>query len=81
VEDEKDVNAEQKRRMELLLNIAKPVALKSGETLRGVRAIGVLERIGTPEARRVLELFGSGAAADARLTREAKAALSRFASQ
>jgi hypothetical protein len=37
----------------------------------------LLERIGTPEARLVLETLGKGDP-DARLTREAKAALQRL---
>jgi hypothetical protein len=38
----------------------------------------VLEAIGTPEARKVLQTLAKGAA-EARLTREAKAALARLA--
>jgi RNA polymerase sigma factor (sigma-70 family) len=46
--------------------------------LRALRATQALERVGTPEARRVLEGLSRGAAAD-RLTREAQAALRRLA--
>ncbi len=49
-----------------------PIA--SGETLRRLRAISVLEKIGTPDARRVLEQLASGLEG-ARETRDAKAAL------
>jgi RNA polymerase sigma factor (sigma-70 family) len=48
-----------------------------GETLRRLRAIAVLEKLGTPEARRVLERLASGAE-DARETRDARAALRRW---
>ena len=46
-------------------------------TLRTLRAIHVLERIGTPEAQDILRTLAGGAAA-ARETREAKAALQRL---
>jgi WD40 repeat protein len=49
-----------------------PIA--SGETLRRLRAISVLEKIGTPDARRILEQLASGLEG-ARETRDAKAAL------
>jgi len=41
-----------------------------------VRAVEVLESLGTPKAREVLQTLAKGAA-EARLTREAKAALER----
>src|SRR5262249_42200886 len=47
----------------------------SGEQLRLVRAVEVLERCGTAEAKSLLERLAGGAGA--RLTREAKAALAR----
>ncbi len=72
-----NVTPEQRRRMEMLLSIPAGGTLGPGETLRGVRAVWVLERIGSPEARRVLETLGGGAA-DARLTREARAAVDRL---
>ncbi len=50
----------------------------SGEGLREARALEVLETIDTPEARKLLEELSKGAA-DAALTREAKAALERLA--
>jgi WD40 repeat protein len=49
----------------------------SAEELRSWRAVEVLEQMGSPEAKRLLVLLAAGAA-DARLTREAKAALARW---
>lgn len=48
----------------------------AGDALRGVRAVEVLEHIGTPAAREVLQTLSTGTAS--RLTREAKAALERL---
>ena len=48
------------------------------ESIRDWRAVEVLEFIGTPAARRVLEKLAGGAT-EALLTREAKAALKRLA--
>jgi hypothetical protein len=48
-----------------------------GETLRRMRAIAVLEKIGTPEARRVLGRLVTGLDG-ARETRDARAALRRL---
>jgi WD40 repeat protein len=62
-------------RLRLRTILAGP-ALLPAETRRTVRAIAVLERIGTPAARRLLEKLVSGA--DARPTRAAKAALRRL---
>jgi WD40 repeat protein len=50
----------------------------TGEKLRAVRAVEVLEHIGTPEACQVLESLAKGAP-EARLTREAKGSLDRLA--
>jgi WD40 repeat protein len=47
------------------------------ETLRDLRSLEILERIGTAEARQVLRRWAAGAA-QARLTREARAALRRL---
>jgi hypothetical protein len=51
----------------------------SSEAFREARAVQLLERIGTPEARQVLEEVAQGAPS-ARLTEEAKAALGRLGS-
>jgi WD40 repeat protein len=56
--------------------VSGPAVVCSGEALRGVRAVEVLERWGTPEGRQLLEALAKGAPG-ARLTREAKAALRR----
>ena len=63
-----------KRAGELLARIVD--AIPTGEALRSVRAIAVLERIGTDEARKLLEKMAAGAAG-ASETNEAKAALER----
>ena len=49
----------------------------SGEPLRQARVIECLEHIATPEARELLRKLAKGVS-EARLTREAKAALQRF---
>jgi hypothetical protein len=67
-------SAEKRRRLEDLLK--RLDASNSPELLRGLRAVEVLESFGTPEARQVLQTLAEGAA-EARLTREAKAALER----
>jgi RNA polymerase sigma factor (sigma-70 family) len=71
-------SAELRRRLKDLLPTSEVV--RSPEMLRQVRAVEVLERIGTPEARRLLEELASGAP-EARLTCEAKAALQRLTSR
>jgi WD40 repeat protein len=68
-------SAEVRRRIEALL--AAPRGAPSGGTLQALRAIWVLEQIGTPEARQVLRTLAGGAAA--RETREAAEALKRLA--
>lgn len=64
---------EMRRRIESILTGEKR---PPSEALRTMRAIAVLERIGTPEARSILEKLSGGAAA--RETSEARAALQRL---
>jgi WD40 repeat protein len=68
--------AEVKQRVENLLRALGDPKL-AAERLRSVRAIEVLERIGTPEARQVLEGLAKGAPG-ARLTQESQAAVQRL---
>jgi WD40 repeat protein len=72
----KDGSPEAQSRAEKLLRALRP-PLPPGERLRSLRAVAALEYAGTPEARRVLETLAGGAP-EARLTREAKAALKRL---
>lgn len=65
---------EVRNRLEMLLQ-EKPL---SAETLRQIRAVEILEYIGTPEARKLLEELAGGTDG-ARVTRQAKAALQRLA--
>jgi WD40 repeat protein len=70
---------ETRQRVERLLEKLTGTALSSDQ-LRLVRAVEVLERLGTPEARRVLETLAGGAPG-ALPTREARAVLDRLARQ
>jgi WD40 repeat protein len=67
---------EVRRRLVELLEAAESGRL-AGDTLRTLRAIEVLERIGSQAARQVLKALADGAA-DSRLTLEAKASLERL---
>jgi hypothetical protein len=66
---------EARRRLEQLLQ---GVEGWTPERLRSVRALEVLELIGTPEAQHVLTLLAQGAS-ESRLTQEAKASIERLA--
>jgi RNA polymerase sigma factor (sigma-70 family) len=68
-------SAEVRRRVEGLLE--KLDVAHTPERLRAVRALEVLEYVGTEEARKLLRQLATGAP-EARLTREAKAALGRL---
>jgi hypothetical protein len=68
---------EVRRRVEALLaRLEAPIT--SPESLRALRAVAVLEYIGNPAARQVLQTLAGGAA-EARLTQEARASLDRLA--
>jgi hypothetical protein len=69
---------EARRRIEGLL--AEPPIVRLPEPRRQLRAVRVLESIGTTEAQQVLEMIVEGAA-EARLTREARAAVMRLTSR
>jgi hypothetical protein len=69
---------EVKHRVEQLLQRSEPAG--SPERLRMIRAIEVLERIGTPAAVKHLQELAGGAP-EALLTREAKASLARMRKQ
>jgi RNA polymerase sigma factor (sigma-70 family) len=68
-------SAEAKRRLEGLLEKLDGITPAPAE-VRAVRAVEALEHAGTPEARRLLTALAGGVA-EARQTREAKAALRR----
>jgi hypothetical protein len=65
---------EQRHRLEAILRDAPT----TGQWLRAIRATAVLERIGSPDARRFLGAIAHGDSA-ATLTREAQASLERMA--
>jgi WD40 repeat protein len=67
---------EARKRIEQLLEERGEKGPSAG-VLRVVRAVTVLEQIGTPEARELLRAY-SGGAPEARLTREARVALDRL---
>jgi hypothetical protein len=73
---EKSPSAEVRRRIEQLLGKLENIGA-SGERLRQARAVEVLERIGTSEAREMLGKLAEGAPG-AWLTREAKASFERL---
>jgi hypothetical protein len=68
-------SVEARRRIETLLDRLDPV--KNPARLQTLRAVEVLEHIGTPEAQRVLKSLSQGAP-EARLTQESKAATERL---
>jgi hypothetical protein len=69
-------SVEAAQRVEKILAAVAGLAPGSGQ-LQGLRAVEVLEYVGTPAARELLKSLADGAAG-ARLTREAQAALLRI---
>jgi WD40 repeat protein len=69
-------SVEVRRRAQELLDKLKG-SLATPERLQQVRAVEVLERVGTPEAKRLLETLAKGPA-DSELTAESKASLARL---
>jgi hypothetical protein len=67
-------SAEVRSRIQALLKALDQWVVTNPDALRSLRAIWVLERIGTPEARAVLGDLAKGAP-EARQTQEAQAAL------
>jgi WD40 repeat protein len=74
---QKATSAEQRERLEALLSRLDPTVPPTGETLRSLRSIWLLERLGTPAAVRLLEKMARGAAGS-RVTQEAKVVLGRL---
>jgi hypothetical protein len=73
----KSKSAETRRRAEELLGRLKPDVTPAAEDVRGLRAVEVLVRINTPEARQALQALAKGPEGD-RVAREAKATLERL---
>ena len=75
---EKRLSPEARRRIEGILSL--PRVIRGPESLRRVRAIQVLEQVGTSEALQILNRLAAGAPT-ARETEDSKAALKRLAKQ
>jgi hypothetical protein len=71
---------EVQRRVEQLMSRLPSYPINSPERLRTIRAIQVLERLGTADARRLLGELTVGAA-EALLTHEARRAMNRLSAQ
>jgi hypothetical protein len=71
---------EMSRRLDALADVLSQWVAKDPETLRVLRAIWVLERIGSGESKEVLKILSEGNP-DSRPTEEAKAALERLANR
>jgi WD40 repeat protein len=70
-------SAEKRQRLEALLAALDRKNAPAGADLRSIRSIALLERINTPEARRLVEKVAKGMES-ARATQEAQAALMRM---
>jgi hypothetical protein len=74
---EKGASVEVKARIRRLLAARHPILIESKDMLRAYRAIEVLERIDSPQARELLDQLASGAA-EATVTRHAQTARVRL---
>jgi len=74
---EGQIPMETRKRVQEIVDLLPAQSIATGETVRTVRAIQVLERIGTKEACEILHKIAGGAAL-ARETQEAKEALERL---
>jgi RNA polymerase sigma factor (sigma-70 family) len=74
---EGQIPMEKRRRVQEIVDLLSARSFATGETLRTLRAIQILERLGTKEARETLRKIAGGAAL-ARETQEAKEALRRM---
>jgi RNA polymerase sigma factor (sigma-70 family) len=72
-----DLTPEAARRIKVLLESPPPRSVPSGEVLRSLRAVHILEQIGSEEALRILQDLAEGAPS-ARETLEAKTACERL---
>lgn len=72
----KPASAEQRERLAQLVDRLPKGPAPTGEILRGLRCVWLLEQLGTPAAKRLLRELAGGAPG-ARVTSEAKAALDR----
>ncbi len=70
-------SAETRQRLEVLLSALDPEKPATGESLRRLRVVEILELIDTPAARQLLAKLASGVI-EADLTRDAKASLARL---
>jgi len=73
----KKPSLERRRRIEALLEVLEAPAPLTGETLRAVRAVQVLERIDSAEARKLLDELSQGVESASR-PRAAKESLARL---
>jgi hypothetical protein len=77
--EKKGLGVEMRRSLEQLLKALEAEhQAPSGESLRAVRALEVLEHIGTREAREALKALTADGGAESSLTHEARSALERL---
>jgi WD40 repeat protein len=74
-----DLSKESEMRLKRILAAMAGPVLQPGDRLRQVRAVAILERIGTADAKKLLDELARGAA-DARVTKEAKISVGRLTS-